>query len=30
MTSRPLRKVAPTSGYVTRVERLATDLVAVR
>ncbi|GAA3531990.1 pilus biosynthesis protein CpaE [Aeromicrobium flavum] len=27
MTGRPLREVAPSSGYVSRVERLATDLV---
>lgn len=30
MAGRPLRDVAPTSGYVSRVERLTTDLVAVR
>ena len=28
MTGRPLREVAPTSGYVSRVERLASELVA--
>lgn len=27
MSGRPLREVAPTSGYVSRVERLAADLV---
>lgn len=30
MSGRPVRDVAPTSGYVSRVERLTTDLVAVR
>ncbi|SKB04357.1 AAA family ATPase [Aeromicrobium choanae] len=30
MTGRPLREVVPTSGYVTRVERLATELVTTR
>jgi Flp pilus assembly CpaE family ATPase len=28
MTGRPLREVAPSSGYVSRVERLASDLAA--
>jgi len=30
MTGRPLREVAPGSGYVSRVERLAADLVPAR
>lgn len=30
MSGRPLREVAPTSGYVSRVERLAAELVAAR
>lgn len=30
MTGRPVRDVAPTSGYVSRVERLTADLVPAR
>lgn len=30
MAGRPVREVAPTSGYVSRVERLATDLMAAK
>lgn len=30
IAGRPVREVAPTSGYVSRVERLAADLVAAR